>query len=168
MVGRNVAYIGIGSNIGDRVATSKKALDLLESESIKLLSISSFYTTSPVGYLKQPDFINSTASLATTLSPSELYEEMVKVEVQLGKNTPFRDGPRVIDLDILLYGDILFEENGLIIPHSKMHLRRFVLEPLSEIAPNLIHPSLKTTVEELRRNLQESSDDSCVKYTGAL
>lgn len=139
------AYIGLGSNIGDREVNIRRALDLLgEHSGIIVAGVSSLYETAPVGYVDQPDFINAVAILETDLSPHELLAVLLKVEEQMGRVRTIRWGPRVIDIDILLYGDVQVEENDLQVPHPRMMERRFVLEPLAEIAPDLVLPDGRT------------------------
>jgi 2-amino-4-hydroxy-6-hydroxymethyldihydropteridine diphosphokinase len=116
-------------------------------------AISSFYDTEPVGYTDQPRFLNGAAVLETSLTPVELMRALLAVEHEMGRERVIAKGPRVIDLDLLLYGDKVMNTAELTLPHSAMQERRFVLEPLSEIAGEWVHPSLRLTVSEMLRRL---------------
>jgi 2-amino-4-hydroxy-6-hydroxymethyldihydropteridine diphosphokinase len=137
-----LAYIGLGSNLGDREATIRRALELLSAgDDIEVTAVSSLEETDPVGYEDQPRFLNGAAALRTELPPRELLERMFDVERQLGRiRTGPRFGPRTIDLDLLLYGQESIDEPGLRIPHPRLAERRFVLEPLVELDRNLQVP----------------------------
>jgi 2-amino-4-hydroxy-6-hydroxymethyldihydropteridine diphosphokinase len=137
-----LAYIGLGSNLGDREATIRRALELLSAgDDIEVTAVSSLEETDPVGYEDQPRFLNGAAALRTELPPRELLERMFDVERQLGRiRTGPRFGPRTIDLDLLLYGQESIDEPGLRIPHPRLAERRFVLEPLVELGRNLQVP----------------------------
>lgn len=161
------AYIGIGSNLGNRLENCLKALDLLERRGIRVTALSSPYETKPWGMDRpeiehpdmvagQPDFINMAARIETDLgkSPLALLETLQEVEREMGRVRREKWGPRIIDLDILLYGDEVVDipdgtEGRLKVPHPLMHLREFVLKPLAEIAPQAIHPVLKKTISQL-------------------
>jgi 2-amino-4-hydroxy-6-hydroxymethyldihydropteridine diphosphokinase len=136
------AFVGLGANLGDRQATLRRALDLLGAEpGVELRAVSTFRETDPVGYLEQPRFLNAAAELETTLAPLELLARLLAVERALGRErTGPRFGPRTIDLDLLLYGDETIEEPGLHVPHPRLHERRFALEPLAELDPDLELP----------------------------
>lgn len=139
-----LVYIGVGANLGDREATIRTALDRLDAEEeIEVVRVSSLRETDPVGYVDQPRFLNGAAALETDLPPRELLERMLAVERELGRvrDGP-RFGPRTIDLDLLLYGDAVVDEPGLLIPHPRMAERAFVLEPLAELDPELVVPGL--------------------------
>ena len=132
------AYIGLGSNLGDREATLRRALDLLGDE---VVAVSSFRETEPVGYLDQPRFLNAAAALDTELAPRALLDRLLEVERELGRTREGpRFGPRTIDLDLLLYGDRTIDEPGLTVPHPRLAERLFVLEPLAELDPDLDVP----------------------------
>ena len=136
------AYVGLGSNLGDREHTLRRALELVEGESgIAVVSVSSFRETEPVGYLEQPPFLNGAAELETELPPRDLLDRLLAVERSLGRvrDGP-RFGPRTVDLDLLLYGDEVLDEPGLTVPHPRLHERRFALEPLAELDPELSVP----------------------------
>ena len=136
------AYVGLGGNIGDRRAHLEQALDLLTREpGIEIVAVSSIRETDPVGYVEQPRFLNAVAALETELAPRELLERLLAVERVLGRERAGpRFGPRTIDLDLLLYGGEVVEEPGLTVPHPRLAERRFVLEPLAELAPDLVLP----------------------------
>lgn len=149
------SYIGIGSNLGDRRKKIQLALKVLkEKKDIIVEKVSPFYETLPVGGPPQGKFLNGVIEISTTLTPRELLEVLQEIEKALGRVRKERWGPRTIDLDILFYGDLIVNEERLIIPHPLMHKREFVLKPLLRIAPNLIHPVLKKSVKELLDQLQ--------------
>jgi 2-amino-4-hydroxy-6-hydroxymethyldihydropteridine diphosphokinase len=139
------AYIALGSNLGDREANIKKAFDALK-ERIQIVKTSSLYETKPMYVEDQGWFLNCTAKIETNLAPEELLKFLKSIEQKLGRKTMKRNGPRTIDLDILFYGDQILKENDLQVPHPKIGERPFVLVPLAEIAPNLIHPVNKKTI----------------------
>ncbi len=132
------AHLGLGSNLGDREAALRSALELLGED---VVAVSSFRETDPVGYLDQPRFLNAAAALETELEPRALLERLLEVERELGRTRDGpRFGPRTIDLDLLLYGDRVIDEPGLVVPHPRLAERRFVLEPLAELDPDLVVP----------------------------
>jgi 2-amino-4-hydroxy-6-hydroxymethyldihydropteridine diphosphokinase len=147
-----IAYIGLGSNMGDKLATCRRALELM-SRAGRVVRVSSFYCTEPVGYPDQEPFLNAVAEFETDLSPLALLAACHVIEEELGRNRLFRWGPRTIDLDILLYGDQVVDTGELAIPHPQIAARRFVLTPLCEIAPVVVHPVLKKTVCNLLKDL---------------
>lgn len=149
-----IAYLGIGSNLGERRNNCLIALRLLAEKGVIIRKASSFYETEPWGIKEQPDFINMAAEVETDLPPDELLKVIKGIEREMGRKETFRWGPRIIDIDILLYNDMIYESEDLRIPHPLMHEREFVLEPLSEIAPERVHPLLKKTIIELLRSLQ--------------
>lgn len=136
------AYVGLGANLGAREETLRRALELLADEAgIRVDRVSSFRETDPVGVLDQPRFSNAAAELATELAPRELLEVLLDVERRLGRvRDGTRWGPRIVDLDLLLYGDESVDEPGLRVPHPHLHERRFALEPLVELDPSLEVP----------------------------
>jgi len=145
-----LAYIALGSNIGDRAKNFHAAIDLMNGvEGISVLRVSSFHDTKPVGGPPQPDYLNAVAEVETDLPPTDLLAELQRIERRLGRTRAAHWGPRTIDLDILLMGDTIVDEPHLTIPHPRMHERRFVLEPLCELAPDAVHPRLKKTMREL-------------------
>ncbi|MEN6520473.1 MAG: 2-amino-4-hydroxy-6-hydroxymethyldihydropteridine diphosphokinase [Armatimonadota bacterium] len=151
-------YLGLGSNLNDRERNIGHAVELLaENPHIEVLRVSSMYETSPVGYKDQPDFINAVALIETTLSPRELLDAVQAIEELMGRKRTFRWGPRVIDIDVLLYGSETIDEEGIKIPHPMMMERRFVLEPLAEIAPDLTLPGGQTAVEAARSAAEEDN-----------
>lgn len=133
----HTAFIGLGSNLADPVAQVLRALEALDGLAQTWVARrSSLYRSAPVGYLSQPDFINAVAQLETGLSPRALLDALLALELEQGRTREFCNAPRTLDLDILLYDDLIHHEHGLTIPHPQMHLRAFVLQPLLEIAPD--------------------------------
>ncbi len=135
-------YIGLGANLGDRDETIRRALERLAAEDgFELVAVSSLRETDPVGYEDQPRFVNGVAALETALPPRDVLDRLLAVERELGRTRDGpRYGPRTIDLDLLLYGDRIVDEPGLAVPHPRMTERRFVLEPLAELDPQLVVP----------------------------
>ena len=148
------AYVALGSNLGDREGTLRSALEALAAEpEIDVVAVSRFYDTEPVGYVDQPRFLNGAAAIETELPARELLERLLAVELRFGRS---RDdvpsqGPRTIDLDLLLYGDAEIDEPGLRVPHPRLHERRFVLEPLADLDPALEVPGNGQVQEILAR-----------------
>lgn len=157
---REIVYIGFGSNLGDRLDFCDRAVTLLSLLPHSLVTgVSSLYETEP---LPEHDpgpgwFLNGSVRLETDLTPQSLLEVCREVEKSLGRDPDHRDGPRTLDLDILLYGGRVINEPGLIVPHPRLHVRRFVLEPLAELAPDLRHPALDQTMRELLAQLTDLS-----------
>jgi 2-amino-4-hydroxy-6-hydroxymethyldihydropteridine diphosphokinase len=147
-------YLGVGSNLGGRLKNCLDAIDLLNRNSIFIKKKSSFYETRPWGVINQPNFINLVVEADTQLSPLNLLGLIKKIEKVVGRKETYRWGPRVIDLDILLFDDIIFEDERLKIPHPLMHLREFVLRPLCEIAPDVRHPIFNMRICELLRRIE--------------
>ena len=147
-------FISMGSNIGDRVENCRKALEEISAWA-RIVNVSSVYETEPVGRGDQEDFINCAAEIETPLSPHELLARFKSTENKLGRVSGERWGPRVIDIDIIFYGNLIIDSEELQIPHLSAHVRRFVLEPLCEIEPGFIHPGCGITVSELLQNLED-------------
>jgi 2-amino-4-hydroxy-6-hydroxymethyldihydropteridine diphosphokinase len=136
-----IAFIGLGSNLADPLVQVRRALMELESlPGTRVTARSSLYRTSPVGYLEQPDFINAAASVQTTLKPEALLAALLAIENRHGRRRTMRNAPRTLDLDLLLYGEEVLDQDGLTLPHPRLHERAFVLAPLAEIAPGAMVP----------------------------
>ena len=149
--------IALGSNLGDRALNLREALRRV-GEFASVLRVSTFHETEPVGYLEQGRFLNAAALVATDLEPRELLLRLLAVEREMGRARTFRNGPRIIDLDIVLWGARVIDEPGLTVPHPRMHSRAFVLAPLCEIAPDAVHPVLGQTVRQLAARLSGRPD----------
>lgn len=149
-----IVHIGVGSNLGDRAANCRRAVEMLAERGVRARKRSSLYETEPWGVRDQPRFLNMALEAETDLPPRDLLRTLKEIELAMGRTETGRYGPRIIDLDILLYGSLVLNEPGLRIPHPLMHQRSFVLDPLSEIAPEAVHPVLGKTVEELKRELE--------------
>lgn len=141
----NRAYIALGANLGDPAATLRAAIDALgELPGVRLAGRSSLYRTAPVGLADQPDFINAVARIETSLPPRELLDALLGLEARFGRIRQARNGPRTLDLDLLLFEDIVLDTPALTLPHPRLHLRAFVLAPLAEVAPGLAIPGRGT------------------------
>lgn len=150
MIEKARAFIGAGANLGEPDRQIRQAQEQLgKAPGVKFLGASSFYRTQPVGPVEQPPFVNAVFSLECEISPRELLTLLLDMERRMGRVRKERWGPRVIDLDLLFFGDMLIKEKGLEAPHPRLHERRFVLAPLAEIAPGFVHPLLKKSVSEL-------------------
>ncbi|MBI4835331.1 MAG: 2-amino-4-hydroxy-6-hydroxymethyldihydropteridine diphosphokinase [Planctomycetes bacterium] len=145
----NTAYLGLGSNLGRKKYNISKAIRLMEEAGIQILRRSRFYKTKPVGFINQPDFINAAVKIRTVFSPEQLLKLLKGIEKRMGRVRVHRWGPRIIDIDVLLYGKRIVKMRGLTIPHPRMHERAFVLQPLAQIAPGLRHPLFKVTIKKL-------------------
>ena len=147
------AYVGLGANLGPKEVTILRAVDLLgATEGIEVLELSRLRETEPVGVTEQPPFLNGAVALETSLPPRELLDVLLRVERELGRvRDGERWGPRTIDLDLLLYGDETVDEPGLSVPHPRLHERRFALEPLADLEPELAIPGLGPVSEALSK-----------------
>jgi 2-amino-4-hydroxy-6-hydroxymethyldihydropteridine diphosphokinase len=142
-------YLSLGSNVGDRAANLRTAINRVGSLG-DVMTVSSFYETEPVEFAAQPWFLNCAVELDTEKMPKQLLAGILDIEREMGRRRVQKKGPRTLDIDILLFGNSIIQTKGLTIPHPAMHERRFVLEPLAEIAPEARHPVIKCTVRELR------------------
>jgi len=151
-------YVGLGSNLGDREATIRAAVDALaEEDGIEVVAASTLRETEPVGVGEQPRFLNGAVALDTTLEARELLDRLLAVEQRFGRvRVPGEHAPRTLDLDLLLYGDERIDEPGLTVPHARLHERRFVLEPLVDVAPGLVIPG-RGDVESLLAQLEAAA-----------
>ncbi len=144
-----VVYLGIGSNLGSRGDNCLMAISLLEASGLRIVKRSSMHETMPWGVTDQPEFINMAVEAETELSPRELLTLIKKIESDMGRQPGIKWGPRTIDIDILFYENKRICETDLFVPHPLIHEREFVLRPLSEIAPDMMHPVLGKTIKEL-------------------
>jgi 2-amino-4-hydroxy-6-hydroxymethyldihydropteridine diphosphokinase len=145
----SIVYLGVGSNIGNRQENCREAVRMLAENGLTVVRHSSLVETEPWGVADQSRFINMAVEVETDAAPEQLLVILKKIEKNMGRTNAIRWGPRVIDLDILFYDDLILDTDGLIIPHPLLHERDFVLIPLAEIAPKKIHPRLNKTVHEL-------------------
>ena len=160
----SLAYLSLGSNVGDRESNLRQAITLVEQLG-KVTAVSSFYETEPVEFTAQPWFLNAALALKSSLPPRELMAALLKIEQALGRQRTQPKGPRTIDLDLLLIADEIIDSPELTIPHPAMHERRFVLEPLAEIAPEAKHSLLKKTMRELLQALPAGAAVRKIKTT---
>lgn len=152
----NTAYIALGANLGDRRSNLQSALAALNaSKDIEVLCISEMIETEPEGAANQGRYLNAAALLATSLSPHQLLNVMLEIEISHGRDRSRekRWGPRLLDLDLLMYEDLVIDQEDLTLPHPRMHQRAFVLKPLAEIAGHIVHPILKETIETLSKQV---------------
>ena len=145
----HTAYVALGSNLGDKEANLRKALELLEERGVEVVKTSSFICTEPYGVTDQPQFLNGVCEVRTSLVPLALLHTLLEIEQEMGRVRLRHWGERNIDLDLLLYEDVVMDTPELILPHPDMQNRDFVLLPLAEIAPELVHPILQKSIEEL-------------------
>ena len=143
------AYLLTGGNLGNRLNNLSKAAELIEQYCGNITQRSSVYETAAWGYEAQPDFYNQALEIETNLSAAKLMQTILMIEEKMGRKREIKMGPRIIDVDILLYCDEIIHEYNLTIPHERLHLRRFALMPLAEIAPDVVHPALHKTIQEL-------------------
>ena len=150
-----IVYLGLGSNLGDRRANLIAAAAGLPPAAT-VLRASSIYETEPWGYLEQPAFLNQVLETETKLAPTDLLAALKSLEASLGRQATFRYGPRLIDLDILLYDQLVLDLPDLVIPHPQLAQRAYTLVPLAELSPNVVHPRLKASMAELRDRIDLS------------
>jgi 2-amino-4-hydroxy-6-hydroxymethyldihydropteridine diphosphokinase len=156
----NQTYLLIGGNLGNRQENLQKARELIGAEAGPILDFSALYETEAWGMKEQPAFLNQVLRVSTNKSPQQLLSSILAIEHQMGRERIQKFGPRLIDIDILFYNDEIIDEPGLSIPHPQLHLRRFTLEPLNEIASHFIHPILQKSISVL---LKECPDPLAVK-----
>ena len=151
------AFVGIGSNVGERIGNCRSAIEgIRRIAGCRVKRISGFYETDPVGYENQGRFVNAALELTSVLSPLNLLNELLSIEKAMGRTRTIRWGPRIIDLDLLLFGDTVMSHPRLTLPHPRMHERGFVLLPLEEIAPHAVHPVLGCSVRDLLLSLPDA------------
>ena len=160
-----ITYLSLGSNLGDRAANLRAAISALPAAKVNVRKVSSFYETEPVDYLDQPWFLNCAVEGETESLPIELLHSVREIETRLSSKKAFRKGPRILDIDILLFGDQSVNTPELQIPHPRMLARKFVLAPLAEIAPRAQHPSWPGNVSEL---LTRCNDPSTVRLVSEI
>jgi 2-amino-4-hydroxy-6-hydroxymethyldihydropteridine diphosphokinase len=144
----HTAYLALGTNLGDRLANLKQAISALTPQ-MEVQTKSQVYETPPWGYEDQPKFLNQVIKAQTYLEPEALLKHLKRLEVALGRKASFQNGPRLIDIDLLFYDDLVLNQSTLVLPHPRLHERGFVLRPLMDIAPDLVHPVYKKSVREM-------------------
>jgi dihydroneopterin aldolase/2-amino-4-hydroxy-6-hydroxymethyldihydropteridine diphosphokinase len=155
----HTAYISIGSNLGDKGKNIKDAIDIIDSSPYNnVTKISKLYETKPVGYLDQDNFLNGALEVKTLMEPGDLMDFLLEVEKKLKRERIIKWGPRTIDLDVVLYDSLVTSEEKIILPHPRMHERLFVLKPLSDIAPYVIHPVLNDRIINLTHELEKTQE----------
>jgi 2-amino-4-hydroxy-6-hydroxymethyldihydropteridine diphosphokinase len=150
----NKVYLAFGSNIGESMKTIEMAFALLEQNQMKITKRSSIYETEPYGYKDQPNFVNGAVEIETELCCREVLKSILDIELKLGRVRTIHWGPRVIDLDIILYNNEIYCEEDLIVPHPDMQNRDFVLKPMNDLCPDFIHPILKKSMKEMLQDLK--------------
>ena len=157
--GNHTAIVSVGSNMGDKLGNCRRAIAALgEIDSTRVLAVSRFYKTAPVDYLDQDWFVNAAVKIDTPLAPLELLEALHKIQRRAGRTHDLiRFGPRVIDLDIIFYDAAVIQTPELVVPHPRMHKRRFVLQPICDIDPAIVHPVIKKSVRTLLGRLAEDT-----------
>lgn len=151
-------YIGLGSNLGDRAGNLLLAVRGLIEAGLNVRRLSAIYETEPVGVSGQEPYLNMVAEVeSTNITPSQILARMIRVEYLLGRRNKFLKKPRTVDLDLLFYGDVHIDTEFLKVPHKNVHNRKFVLVPLAELAPNLLHPVMKETVEHMLNEVEDPS-----------
>jgi 2-amino-4-hydroxy-6-hydroxymethyldihydropteridine diphosphokinase len=152
------AYVGLGSNLGDRAGNLLLAVRGMMEASLCVTRVSSIYETEAISEVQQPLFLNMVVEIGNTLpTPEQVMARLLRIEFALGRIRELKDGPRTIDLDLLLYGDIEKQTDFLRLPHPRLHERRFVLAPLAEVAPRLVHPVMKKSAAELLDSVEDKS-----------
>lgn len=154
----SIAYIALGSNLGDKEANLRQALKMLLVKELQIRSVSSFFKTEPYGVTDQPEFINAVACVKTDLAPEKLLKLLLDTELEMGRVRLRHWGERNIDLDLLLYDDLIYYSEKLVLPHPDMQNRFFVLQPLSEIAADKIHPVYKKSIQTLLKSLTDGDE----------
>ena len=157
---KKTVYLSLGSNVGDRAKNLRDAIAALGNSGVSVARVSCLYETEPVDYLDQPWFLNCAVEAQTELAALDLLHALRGIETQMGSKKPIAKGPRLIDIDILLYGNEIVDTPELQVPHPRMQLRRFVLQPLAQIAPNVQHPVSRLSISEL---LARTPDKSAVR-----
>ena len=152
------AYVALGSNLGDRAGNLLLAVRGMMEAALCVTRVSSIYETAPVSEIEQPPFLNMVVEIGNSLpTPEQMMARLLRIEYALGRTREVKDGPRTIDLDLLIYGEVKSDTEFLRLPHPRLHERRFVLEPLVEVAPHLMHPTLKLSATELLETVEDAS-----------
>ncbi len=152
----HISYLSLGTNIGDREYNLRKAIEKLR-EKVRILSISNIYETEPVGFKEQDNFLNIVIKIATDMEVERLLDFVLNIEKEMGRKRIIHWGPRIIDIDILFFDDLIIDKENLKIPHPELHKRNFVLYPLSEVAYDFIHPVLNQSIDELKNSSFDKS-----------
>lgn len=152
----HIIFLGLGSNLGDKQKNIERAYKLIKKRIGKIVSKSAFYVSEPEGFESENEFVNSVCEVVTAMSPREILQETQEIEKETGRQNKSQDGEysdRVIDIDILMYDDIIIEEPNFIVPHPRFHVRGFVLIPFAEVSPNTIHPVFDKSILQLKNEL---------------